>query len=147
MFESVNRGKLASMYVTEDKSCSMKEYLHKFLSKRLKEYLLEHADVSDVILERITQSKGQRLFARKCLSMSVDRLVNLWNNGIERGELDADRLHAIRDAFLAKKVQTTEMQRADAIGNRLRISYDEKNNIIHCAGRHFFETSEKLFQF
>ena len=26
------------------------------------------------------------------------------------------------------------------------ILYDEKNNIIHCSGRHFFETSEKLFQ-
>lgn len=147
MFESVNRGKMASTYVTEDNTCSMKEYLHKFLRKRLKEYLSEHSDVCDIILERVTKSKGQRLFAKKCLSMSVGQLVNLWNNGIERGNLDADGLHSIRDAFLAKKVQTIEMQRADAIGNRLRISYDEKNNIIHCAGRHFFETSEKLFQF
>lgn len=147
MFESVNRGKLASTYVTEDNTCSMKEYLHNFLCKRLKEYLSEHADVCGIILGRINKSKQKRKFAQKCLSMNVFQLVDLWNDGIESGDLDADGFYSIRDAFLAKKVQTIEMQRADAIGNRLRISYDEKNNIIHCAGRHFFETSEKLFQF
>ena len=146
MFESVNRGKLASVYITEDHTCTMKEYLHKFLSKRLKEYLLGHTAVCDAILGRITKSKEQRLFARKCLSMSIGQLVDLWNDGIKSGDLDGTGLYAIRDAFLAKKVQTIEMQRADAIGKRLQISYDEQNNIIHCAGRHFFETSPNLFQ-
>ena len=78
--------------------------------------------------------------------MSINQLVDLWNDGIESGKLDSTNLYVIRDAFLAKKVQTVEMQRSGAIGKRLKISYDEKNNIIHCSGRHFFETSEKLFK-
>lgn len=44
--------------------------------------------------------------------MSVNQLVDLWNDGIESGKLDTTDLYAIRDVFLDKKVQTIEMQRA-----------------------------------
>lgn len=147
MFNSVNRWRLESVYLSEDKSCTIKEFIHDFFYARFKEYLLEHKDVCDVILERITAAKKHRIFAEKCLSMSINQLVDLWNNGIETGELCSMELYAIRDAFLSKKVQTIEMQRSNAIGKRLKISYDKVFNIIHCSGRFFSETSGGLLQF
>ena len=78
-------------------------------------------------------------------SLSPEDLVILWNDTIVSG--DTEQLHQIRDAFLEKKIKTIEMQRAGAITNRLKITYDKENNIIHCAGRHFFDISDDLFQF
>jgi len=78
-------------------------------------------------------------------SLSPEDLVILWNDTIVSG--DTEQLHQIRDAFLEKKIKTIEMQRAGAITNRLKITYDKENNIIHCAGRHFFDMSDNLFQF
>lgn len=78
-------------------------------------------------------------------SLSPEDLVILWNDTIVSG--DTEQLHQIRDAFLEKKIKTIEMQRAGAITNRLKITYDKENNIIHCAGRHFFDMSDDLFQF
>ena len=78
-------------------------------------------------------------------SLSPEDLVILWNDTIVSG--DTEQLHQIRDAFLEKKIKTIEMQRAGAIINRLKITYDKENNIIHCAGRHFFDMSDDLFQF
>ena len=147
MFNSVNRWRLESVYLSENKSCTVKEFIHDFFYARFKEYLLEHKDVCDVILERITTAKKHRIFAEKCLSMSINQLVDLWNNGIETGELSSMELYAIRDAFLSKKVQTIEMQRSNAIGKRLKIGYDKVFNIIHCSGRFFSETSGVLLQF
>ena len=95
----------------------------------------------------MAEAKRHRKFAQKCLSMSIDKLVDLWNDGIDNGELDSAGLYAIRDAFLAKKVQTIEMQRSDAIGKRLKIGYDEVFNIIHCSGRFFSETDGVLLPF
>lgn len=78
-------------------------------------------------------------------SLSPEDLVILWNDTIVSG--DTEQLHQIRDAFLEKKIKTIEMQRAGAITNRLKITYDKENNILHCAGRHFFDMSDDLFQF
>lgn len=78
-------------------------------------------------------------------SLSPEDLVILWNDTVVSG--DTEQLHQIRDAFLEKKIKTIEMQRAGAITNRLKITYDKENNIIHCAGRHFFDMSDDLFQF
>lgn len=147
MFNSVNRLKLESVYLSEDKSCTIKEFIHDSFYAKFKEYLLEHKDVCDIILERITIAKKHRIFAEKCLSMSINQLVDLWNNGIETGELSSMELYAIRDAFLNKKVQTIEMQRSNAIVKRLKIGYDKVFNIIHCAGRFFSEISGVLLQF
>ena len=58
MFNSVNRWRLESVYLSEDKSCTIKEFIHDFFYARFKEYLLEHKDVYDVILERITTAKS-----------------------------------------------------------------------------------------
>ena len=79
--------------------------------------------------------------------MSIDELVKLWNDGIENKILDTKELYAIRDAFLAKKVQTVEMQRSNAIVKRLKIGYDKVFNIIHCSGRFFSETDGVLLPF
>ena len=79
--------------------------------------------------------------------MRINELVDLWNNGVENGDLDSIALYAIRDAFQLKKVQTIEMQRANAIGKRLKICYDKVPNIIHCSGRFFSETSGVLLPF
>lgn len=78
-------------------------------------------------------------------SLSPEDLVILWNDTILSG--NTKQLYQIRDAFLEKKIKTIEMQRAGAITKRLKISYDKENNIIHCAGRHFFDMSDDLFQF
>ena len=78
-------------------------------------------------------------------SLSPEDLVILWNDTIVSG--GTEQLYQIRDAFLEKKIKTIEMQRAGAIANRLKITYDKENNIIHCAGRHFFDMSDNLFQF
>lgn len=147
MFNSVNRWRLESVYLSEDKSCTIKEFRHDFFYAKFKEYLLEHKDVCDIILERISTAQKHRIFAEKCQSMSIDQLVDLWNNGIETGKLSSMELYAIRDAFLSKKVQTIEMQRSNAIGKRLKIGYDKVFNIIHCSGRFFSETSGVLLQF
>ena len=78
-------------------------------------------------------------------SLSPEDLVILCNDTIVSG--GTEQLYQIRDAFLEKKIKTIEMQRAGAITNRLKITYDKENNIIHCAGRHFFDMSDNLFQF
>ena len=95
----------------------------------------------------MTEAMKHRKFAQKCLSMSIDKLVDLWNDGIDNGELDSAGLYAIRNAFLEKKVRTIEMQRSDAIGKRLKIGYDRVFNIIHCSGRFFSETDGVLLPF
>ena len=100
-----------------------------------------------VRLGRPTKFKKEPTFAEKCLTMSVENLVKLWNDGIENREHTTEDLYSIRDAFLAKKVKTIEMQRSGAIVKRLRISYDKRNNVIHCAGRVFFDYIPDLFQF
>ena len=95
----------------------------------------------------MAEAKRHRKFAQKCLSMSIDKLVDLWNDGIDNGELDSAGLYAIWDAFLAKKVETIDMQRSDAIGKRLKIGYDKVFNIIHCSGQFFSETDGVLLPF
>ena len=95
----------------------------------------------------MAEAMKHRKFAQKCLSMSIGGLVDLWNDGIDSGELDSVGLYAIWDAFLAKKVQTIEMQRSDVIGKRLKIGYDRVFNIIHCSGRFFSETDGVLLPF
>lgn len=100
-----------------------------------------------VRLGRPTKFKKEPTFAEKCLTMSVEDLVKLWNDGIDNKELTIEDLYSIRDAFLSKKIHTIEMQRSGAIVRRLRISYDKRNNIIHCAGRVFFDSIPDLFQF
>ena len=125
---------------------NIKEVIHTFFYEKCKNYLLEHRNVCDFIYGKMSVAKDKREFRCKCLLMGVKELVELWNKGVDSGQLSSDDLYAIRDAFLEKNIQTIEMQRADAIGKRFAISYDEKNNVIHCSGRHFFEDSEKLFQ-
>ena len=66
---------------------------------------------------------------------------------MHNGDLDSCSLNAIRDAFLAKKVQVDEMQQSDAIGKRLKIGYDKVFNITHCSGRFFSETDGVLLPF
>lgn len=147
MLESVNRWKLGSLYFTEDGSCTIEKYIHAFFCEKFKTFLLEHPDINCIILEKITLTQKHRKFAQKCLSMRINELVDLWNNGVENGDLDSIALYAIRDAFQLKKVQTIEMQRANAIGKRLKICYDKVPNIIHCSGRFFSETSGVLLPF
>lgn len=147
MFESVNRWKLGSLYFTEDGSCTIEKYIHAFFSEKFKTFLLEHPDKSYIILEKITLTQKHRKFAQKCLSMSIEELVKLWNYGIENKTLETKELYAIRDAFLVKKVQTVEMQRSNAISKRLKIGYDKVFNIIHCSERFFSETSGVLLPF
>ena len=147
MFESVNRWKLGSLYFTEDGSCTIEKYIHAFFSEKFKTFLLEHPDISCIILGKITLTQKHRKFAQKCLSMSIEELVKLWNYGIENKTLETKELYAIRDAFLAKKVQTVEMQRSNAISKRLKIGYDKVFNIIHCSGRFFSETDGVLLPF
>ena len=143
----INRWSLWSKFMTENESCTIDEYMRDFLNERLKAHLLEHPEVSDMIFGRISIAKKDRKFAQKCLSMSIDELVKLWNDGIDNKTLGTKELYAIRDAFLAKKVQTVEMQRANAIGKRLKIGYDKVFNIIHCSGRFFSETDGVLLPF
>lgn len=147
MFDSVNRWKLGSLYFTGDGSCTIEKYIHAFFCEKFKTFLLEHPDISSIILEKITLTQKHRKFAQKCLSMSIDKLVELWNDGIENKTLGTKELYAIRDAFLAKKVQTIEMQRSNAIVKRLKIGYDKVFNIIHCSGRFFSETDGVLLPF
>ena len=143
----INKWSLWSKFMSEDKRCTIDEYMREFLNEKLKSYLLEYPEVSDMIFGRISIAKKHRTFAQKCLSMSIDGLVKLWNEGIENKTLGTKELYAIRDAFLAKKVQTIEMQRSGAIGKRLKIGYDEVFNIIHCSGRFFSETDGVLLPF
>ena len=140
----INKWSLWSKFMAEDESCTIDEYMREFLNEKLKSYLSEHQEVSDMIFGRISIAQKHRKFAQKCLSMSIDGLVKLWNDGIENRTLGTKDLYAIRDAFLAKKVQTIEMQRSGAIGKRLKIGYDKSSNIIHCAGRVFFENTDLL---
>lgn len=147
MFESVNRWKLGSLYFTEDGSCTIEKYIHAFFCEKFKTLLLEHPDISNIILEKIALTRNHRKFAQKCLSMSIGELVKLWNDGIENQTLGTKELYSIRDALLAKKVQTVEMQRSNAIAKRLKIGYDKVFNIIHCSGRFFSETDGVLLPF
>lgn len=143
----INKWSLWSKFMTEDESCTIDEYMRDFLNEKLKVHLLECHEVSDMIFGRISIAKKDRKFAQKCLSMSIDKLVKLWNDGIENKTLGTKELYAIRDAFLAKKVQTVEMQRSNAIAKRLKIGYDKVFNIIHCSGRFFSETDGVLLPF
>ena len=143
----INKWSLWSKFMTEDESCTIDEYMRDFLNEKLKVHLLECPEVSDMIFGRISIAKKDRKFAQKCLSMSIDKLVKLWNDGIENKTLGTKELYAIRDAFLAKKVQTVEMQRSNAIAKRLKIGYDKVFNIIHCSGRFFSETDGVLLPF
>ena len=143
----INKWSLWSKFMTEDESCTIDEYMRDFLNEKLKVHLLEYPEVSDMIFGRISIAKKDRKFAQKCLSMSIDKLMKLWNDGIENKTLGTKELYAIRDAFLAKKVQTVEMQRSNAIAKRLKIGYDKVFNIIHCSGRFFSETDGVLLPF
>lgn len=143
----INKWSLWSKFMTEDESCTIDEYMRDFLNEKLKVHLLECPEVSDMIFGRISIAKKDRKFAQKCLSMSIDKLMKLWNDGIENKTLGTKELYAIRDAFLAKKVQTVEMQRSNAIAKRLKIGYDKVFNIIHCSGRFFSETDGVLLPF
>ena len=60
-------------------------------------------------------------------SLSPEDLVILWNDTIVSGS--TEQLYQIRDAFLEKKIKTIEMQRAGAITNRLKITYDKENTL------------------
>ena len=77
-------------------------------------------------------AKDKRIFSKKCMGMKIEELVDLWNDGIDAGQLDLDRYYVIRDTFLAKEVKITEMLKENAVGKRLKISYDASNNIILC---------------
>lgn len=147
MFESANRWKLASLYFTKDGRSTLEEFISGFLYDKFKANLLKHPDIRNILLEKITLNQHLRKFTQKCMSMSIEELVKLWNDGIENKTLETKELYVIRDAFQSKKVQTVEMQRNQAIEKRLKIGYDKVFNIIHCSGKYFSETSCVLLPF
>jgi topoisomerase-4 subunit B len=60
MFESANKGKLASLYVSEDNDCTIKEYMREFLKERLKGYLMEHPEICLLIFKRMSMCMEHR---------------------------------------------------------------------------------------
>ena len=96
--------------------------------------MFEHLDVCRIVYAKMRVAKEKRIFSKKCMGMKIEELVVLWNDGIDAGQLDLDSFYVIRDAFLAKEVKITEMMKANALGKRLKISYDALNNVIHCQG-------------
>lgn len=143
LYEQANYGVLASTKVSPNGK-DVRDAVYDFLNSALTEYLSTNPEVVQQLLKRISKSRDYRLQLQKYISLSPEELVDIWNETIVSGTTGT--LWQIVDAFLAKKIQTIEIQKSRAIFERLRISYDKENNIIHCAGRHFFETSEKLFQ-
>lgn len=124
---------LFSTYFDRDEKVPIKEHVQEFFCEKFKIYLLEHQNVCRIIHDRMCMARDKRKLCKKCMAMSVEELVNLWNDSVELGTLELDVFYAIRDALFAKEVQTIEMQKTDAIGKRLKISYDSKNKTIHCS--------------
>lgn len=116
----------------EDKSLPIDKYIQDFIDDKFRTYMFEHLDVCRIIYAKMRVAKEKRIFSKKCMGMKIEELVDLWNDGIDAGQLDLDRYYVIRDTFLAKEVKITEMMKTNAIGKRLKISYDASNNVIHC---------------
>lgn len=143
LYEQANYGVLASTKVSPDGQ-DIKDAVYDFMNSTLTGYLNTNPEVVQQLLERISKSRDYRLQLQKYISLSPEELVDIWNETIISGTTGT--LWKIVEAFLAKKIRTIEIQRSRAIFERLRISYDKENNIIHCAGRHFFDTSDELFR-
>lgn len=60
LFEQATKWKLGVMYIDEDKSCTMKEYMQSFLGEKLKAHLQVHPEVCRIIYERMSGSKNKR---------------------------------------------------------------------------------------
>lgn len=56
----INKWSLWSMYMTEDKNCTMDEYMQQFFGRKFKAYLQENPDVCEVIYKRMSRSKNKR---------------------------------------------------------------------------------------
>ena len=127
-------GAIAVNVNIEDDSLSIDKYIQDFIDDKFRTYMFEHLDVCRIVYAKMRVAKEKRIFSKKCMGMKIEELVVIWNDGIDAGQLDLDRFYVIRDAFLAKEVKITEMMKANAIGKRLKISYDALNNVIHCQG-------------
>ena len=125
-------GAIAFKVNVEDKGLSIDKYIQDFIDDKLRTYLYEHIDVCRIIHAKMRVAKEKRIFSKKCINMKMEELVDLWNDGIDSGQLELDRFYVIRDTFQAREVKITEMLKENAVGKRLRISYDAKNNSIHC---------------
>ena len=55
----INKWSLWSMYMKEDKKCTMDEYMKEFFGLKFKAYLQEHPEVREVIYERMSESKNK----------------------------------------------------------------------------------------
>ena len=125
-------GAIAINVNVEDKSLSIDKDIQDFIDDKFRTYMFEHLDVCRIIYAKMRVAKEKRIFSKKCMGMKIEELVDLWNDGIDAGQLDLDRYYVIRDTFLAKEVKITEMLKENAVGKRLKISYDASNNIILC---------------
>lgn len=125
-------GAIAIKVNEEDKNLSIDKCIQDFINDKFRAYLFEHLDVCRIIYAKMRVAKEKRIFSKKCMNMKMEELIDLWNDGIDSGQLELERFYVIRDTFLAREVKITEMLKENAVGKRLRISYDAKNNSIHC---------------
>lgn len=134
VFGDANRWKLYSTHFKDGNTLPLVEYIQNFFGEKLNSYLSDHRNVCNLIHSKMSLAKRRRLFMDKCMKMSIGELVNLWNDGKDSGLLDSEDFYLIRDAFLAKGVQTIDIQTNDAINHKLKIFYAFEDNAIHCIG-------------
>lgn len=128
---AINEDDTANMEVEFYNPCSGDSSISQYTLKKGESQSIFHSFKGDFCIYSVKFLAFPETAQEAASEWSIQLIVDVWND--ELNNIDCvEELHFLKEVLAIQGVSVSEIDDVDAISRRLKIQYDEENNLIRC---------------